>query len=93
MSFQEQTKEAINAILLKEFNPTYLEVINDSAAHAGHAFARDTPQAGHFKVIMTSELFNNLSPIKRHRLVYEKLNNLMDTHIHALSMTLSALNE
>jgi BolA protein len=93
VSFHEQTKNKITAILAEAFKPTYLEVINDSAAHAGHAAARETPQAGHFRVVMTSEFFIGLNPVKRHRLVYEKLDSLMDSHIHALSMTLSDPNE
>lgn len=93
MSFHEQTKSQIAALLSEAFKPTHLEVINDSAAHAGHAAARETPSAGHFKVIMTSEIFLGLSPVKRHRLVYEKLSGLMDSHIHAISMSLSAPHE
>lgn len=88
MSFQEQTKNEIYDLLLKHFEPSHLEVINDSAAHAGHASARETPQAGHFKVIMSSSRFIGLNAVKRHRLVYEQLLGLMDSKIHALSMTL-----
>ena len=93
MSFHEQTKNEIAALLDAAFTPSFLEVINDSASHAGHAAARATPSAGHFKVIMTSEIFQGLSPVKRHRLVYERLSGLMDSHIHALSLNLSAPNE
>ena len=88
MSFQEQTKNEIHALLLESFAPSHLEVINDSAAHAGHASALATPKAGHFKVRMTSARFTGLSPVKLHRLVYEQLAGLMDSKIHALSMTL-----
>lgn len=88
MSFHEQTKNEIHALLLEGFDPSHLEVINDSAAHAGHASALAAPKAGHFKVIMTSTRFLGLSPVKRHRLVYEQLASLMDAKIHALSMTL-----
>lgn len=93
MSFHEQTKNEIATLLDAAFSPSFLEVINDSASHAGHAAARATPTAGHFKVVMTSEIFEGLSPIKRHRLVYEKLSALMDSHIHALSLSLRAPNE
>lgn len=92
MSFHEQTKEQIAKILQEAFKPSFLEVINDSASHAGHASARESG-GGHFKIIMTSELFTGISPVKRHRMVYENLNNLMDSHIHAISMTLSAPGE
>jgi BolA protein len=93
VSFHEQTKNEITALLSAAFSPSYLEVINDSAAHAGHAAARATPSAGHFKVIMTCESFQGLSPVMRHRLVYEKLSHLMDSHIHAISMNLCGPNE
>ena len=39
----------------------------------------------HFKIVVVTNDFNNLSIIKRHKLIYKNLNDLMDK-IHALSI-------
>jgi BolA protein len=71
-------------LLEAAFAPVALEVVDDSARHAGHAGARDG--RGHFNVAITSDAFAGLSPIARHRAVYAALGDLMTTDIHALSI-------
>lgn len=93
MSNHGSTKSQIEKILTEAFKPSELEVIDDSAAHRGHHEALLHPQAGHFKVKMKSSSFNGLNQVKRHRMVYEKLMDLMDKNIHALSLDLSASDE
>jgi BolA protein len=44
----------------------------------------------HFKIVVVSDNFNNLSIIQRHKLIYKILDNIMDK-IHALSI--HAFNE
>jgi BolA protein len=67
--------------------PAELEIVDDSHQHVGHAGARDG--RGHFTVRVASERFAGLPPLKRHRLVYEAVGDLMDTDIHALSIEAS----
>ena len=74
----------IRALLEAAFAPLALEVIDDSARHAGHAGARDG--RGHFNVSIVSDAFAGQSPIARHRAVYAVLGDLMATDIHALSI-------
>lgn len=62
-----------------------VEVIDDSHLHVGHAGARDG--RGHFRVRITSAAFEALRPIQRHQLVYRALGEMMQTDIHALSIT------
>ncbi len=93
MSFQEQTRSEIEEILRREFSPLFIEVLDDSAAHRGHAEALMQPKAGHFKVSMSSQNFNGLNQVKRHRLVYNALRDLMDSKIHAISLNLRATDE
>jgi BolA protein len=64
--------------------PTFLEVVDDSARHAGHAGARDG--RGHFNVDIVSAGFAGLAPLARHRAVYGALGEMMTTDIHALSI-------
>ncbi len=71
--------------------PIRLEVIDDSHRHAGHAGAREG--RGHFSVFVVSERFRGLPVVRRHRLVYEAVGDLMQTDIHALSIQALAPGE
>jgi BolA protein len=62
-----------------------LDVIDQSAAHAGHAGAREG--GGHFHVILVSSAFEGRSSLQRQRAVYQILAEEMQSSIHALSMT------
>ena len=64
--------------------PVSLDIIDDSAAHAGHAGARD---GGHFTVRIVSAAFAGKTLIQRHRLIYAALADLMHRDIHALSIS------
>lgn len=61
-----------------------LDVIDQSAAHAGHAGAREG--GGHFHAIIVASDFEGKSPVMRQRLVYKILAEEMKSSIHALSM-------
>lgn len=93
MSLHERTRKEIETILQEAFSPSWLSVTDDSASHAGHHEALLHPSAGHFKVSMVSDAFAGLNPVARHRLVYQKLAHLMDSHIHAISMDLRVSGE
>ncbi|EQD27448.1 BolA-like protein [mine drainage metagenome] len=74
----------IRARLQAAFAPLELDVIDDSARHAGHAGARDG--RGHFSVRIVSAAFVGMAPLARHRAVYAALGALMDSDIHALQI-------
>ena len=76
--------ERIRALLDAALTPQSLEVVDDSARHAGHAGARDG--RGHFNVDIVSDAFAGLAPLARHRRVYAALGDMMETDIHALSI-------
>ncbi|NQY25731.1 MAG: BolA family transcriptional regulator [Piscirickettsiaceae bacterium] len=78
-------KQALNAL-----EPSYLDIQDDSALHAGHA---GNTGGGHYTVTIVSEQFSGLALIKRHRLVYEAAKSLMNTDIHALSIRARTLDE
>lgn len=73
------------------FAPTSLEIIDDSHRHAGHAGAKDG--RGHFRVNIVAEHFAGAKTIERHRMVYAAMGSLMQTDIHALSVTAVAPSE
>lgn len=76
--------QQIEAELRRRLAPDSLEVIDESHLHVGHVGARDGK--GHFRVNIVSDHFEDLSPIARHRLVFDALDDLMQTDIHALSI-------
>ena len=71
--------------------PVELEIIDDSHLHAGHAGAADG--RGHFSVHIVSERFAGLPVVRRHRLVYDAVGDMMATDIHALSIRALAPGE
>lgn len=77
--------ERIRSQLAAALPGAAIELIDDSHRHAGHAGARDG--RGHFRVQIVSGAFAGLRPLQRHQLVYRALNELMQTDIHALSIT------
>jgi BolA family transcriptional regulator, general stress-responsive regulator len=80
----------LEARLRDRFSPSLLAVVDDSAAHAGHAGA----QAGkHFQVTIVSPVFAGQSRLAKHRLVYDALTPWMTDGIHALKITASSPDE
>lgn len=75
---------ALLAEQLAVLQPTRLEVIDDSARHAGHAGAR---AGGHYRLLIVSPAFAGLTTLQRHRRVFDVLADLMRSRIHALSIT------
>lgn len=83
--------DAISKQLNSALNITDLRIEDDSAAHAGHAGARDG--RGHFNVFIVSDDFLNKPLIQRHRMVYKVLSDLLETDIHALSIDAKTVKE
>ena len=73
----------LRAALEQELAPVSLDISDDSAAHAGHAGARE---GGHFRVRLVSAAFRGRSQIERHRLVYAAVAGLMQGDVHALNI-------
>ena len=80
-----KTVEKIDELLRSEFNPEALEITDDSWKHAGHAGVKESG-GGHFTIQITSSRFKGLNRMQCHRLVYQALQSLFPTGIHALSI-------
>ncbi len=65
-------------------DPQSFALIDESAAHAGHAGAASG--GGHYRVRLVSSRFTGLPRVARHRLVYDSLPDLMSHAIHALAI-------
>lgn len=73
-------------LLTQAFNPLHLDIVDDSAKHAGHAGSRPAGET-HFRVTIVSDIFKGESRVTRQRRVYAQLQRLMETDIHALQLT------
>ena len=80
------TAAAMQARLQELLAPTQLEVLDESAAHAGHAGADGTGSGTHFRVRIASPLFTGKPRVARHRLVYDALQLFIDLGVHALAI-------
>ena len=76
--------EQIKKLLKESLNPEYIEIIDNSAAHAGHAGARSG--GGHYHVTIVADAFEGKSLVQRHQLIYQALGDMMKQQIHALSI-------
>jgi BolA protein len=76
--------EQIRAALEAALSTDSLEITDESHLHAGHAGARSGK--GHFHVKIVASEFAGLALVKRHRLVYNAVGELMDREIHALGI-------
>ena len=81
----------IRAELEACFEPMELLVKDQSHLHAGHEGAEDGK--GHFDITLVAEAFDGLNRIQRHRMVYDALQQLMTTDIHALRIKAIAPSE
>jgi BolA protein len=77
------TSQLIKQLLTDALKPKVLEIIDNSAVHAGHAGARN---GGHYHVTIVSEAFEGKSMVQRHQLIYRALGDLMKQQIHALGI-------
>ena len=76
----------IHARLQERLQPSVLEVLDESAAHAGHAGASQTGEGSHIRVRIASPLFTGIARVQRHRLVYDALQDFIDQGLHALAI-------
>ncbi|MFO1464703.1 MAG: BolA family protein [bacterium] len=77
----EKLEEALTAALC----PVFLEVLDDSAKHRGHAGARQGG-GGHYLVTVVAPAFEGKTLVEQHRMVNEALKGLFGSEIHALAL-------
>ena len=78
-----EMREQLRSALERELAPLSLQIIDDSALHAGHAGARE---GGHFTIDVVSGVFRGRPQLERYRLVYAAVAPLMGRGVHALSI-------
>ena len=80
------TAQRIHARLLDTLQPTVLEVLDESAHHAGHAGTDGRTEGTHMRVRIDSPLFAGKVRLAKHRLVYDALQDFIDAGLHALAI-------
>ncbi|WP_196157792.1 BolA family transcriptional regulator [Reinekea sp. G2M2-21] len=66
---------------LSVLNPVHLSVDNESHMHSVPPNSET-----HFKVVLVSELFSGMRPVKRHQKVYGLLQEELSSGVHALAL-------
>ena len=78
--------EQMHRELAQALSTTAMEVIDESAAHAGHAGSNGTDLGTHLRVRIASPFFTGKSRVAQHRLVYDALQEFIDQGVHALAI-------
>ena len=76
---------------LAALDPEALDLVDESALHAGHAGAASG--GGHYRLTIVSSRFRGHGTLARHRMVYGALGAMMRAEIHALSISALAPEE
>ncbi|MGH8705875.1 MAG: BolA family protein [Burkholderiales bacterium] len=87
MSVEEQIRGRLAAL-----QPLRLELVDESALHAGHSGSRPAGNT-HWRLTIVSRVFAGMATVARHRMIYEALGELMREPIHALAITARAPEE
>lgn len=64
----------------------HIDIQDESHLHAGHAGARPEGNS-HFRLVVVSDAFTDMSRVKRHQVIYRILHEEMQSHIHALAIS------
>jgi len=87
MTVAEQIRKRLAALA-----PARLELLDQSAQHAGHAGAAPGGNT-HWKLTIVSAAFAGKPTVARHRMVYQALGELMQNPIHSLEISAAAPGE
>lgn len=85
------TAAALEAALRCALSPEHLEVVDESAAHAGHAGANGLGYGTHFRVRIGGPAFVGRSRVAQHRLVYDALRSYTAAGLHALAIEIVSI--
>ena len=83
---QQQIRRRLDVL-----SPERLELIDESALHAGHEGAKGG--GGHYRLTIVSAAFIGKNTVARHRLIYDALGPMMRREIHALAIRALAPDE
>ena len=85
-------QDRLRAALTAAFTPDLLEIVDDSARHAGHSGAAAAGET-HYSVRMVSNAFAGQSRVARSRAVHAAVDFEFRDGLHALSLVLRSPSE
>jgi len=85
MSVTEDIRNRLQAA----FDPTRLDVVDDSERHRGHAGFQEGGES-HFNVTIRSAAFSGQTRLQRHRAVHAALGPDLVGRIHALALDIDS---
>ena len=80
------TAQSLHERISQHLHPTFLEVMDESAQHAGHSGSNGRDEGTHFRVRIASPLFDGRPRVAKHRLVYDAVQEFIDQGLHALAI-------
>jgi BolA protein len=79
-------KDEIEQRLTAVFDPTQIDVVNESYKHAGHS-GDDGSGESHFRIVLRASSLAPMTRVARHRAVHAALGDL-NTRVHAIALDL-----
>ena len=80
-----ERKKRIEKILIENFKPEHLNIVDDSKSHSGHMEASSDGET-HYNIEIESDAFTGKNRIERERMIYKQLEKEFQTGLHALSL-------
>lgn len=87
-----KVNDRLRSKLTDAFAPVHLEIVDESALHAGHVGARPEGET-HFRIHVVAEAFAGKSRLQRQRAVYAILADELAGPVHAMSLKLQLPSE
>ena len=76
----DATANKLLEMVLIPLNVSHHQLVNDSQKHSGSA------TDSHYNLVLVSDDFAGIGPVKRHQQVYALVGELMNNPIHALAL-------
>lgn len=83
--------QRIKDVLMDQFKPTSLDIIDDTESHKGHAGSPGTEES-HITVVIQADEFKNISRVEAHRKVYDAISTEFQKGLHAVSVKFKSVN-
>ena len=85
-------KFKIEKIILENYEPYFLSVLDVSEQHRGHQNFKEDVES-HFEIIIVSEKFKNIKRVDRHRMVNKSLKEEFLSDLHSAIIKTYTIDE
>ena len=84
------TKDKIIQLIKNSINVNHIEIRDRTSGHKHH---KHYDGGGHYRLLVVSDDFKNISLIERHKMIYKIVGHMIQKEIHALSMITQTISE